>query len=45
LALKVGALLHRKDGYDKRILEIATDIKLRDAYHLKDGDLVQIEVK
>ena len=26
------------------ILEIATDIKLRDAYGLKDGDFVEVEV-
>ena len=34
-----------KNNYDKRVLEIATDIKLRDAHHLEDGDLVQIEVQ
>jgi CTP-dependent riboflavin kinase len=34
-----------ENNYDKRVLEIATDIKLRDAYHLEDGDLVQIEVQ
>jgi riboflavin kinase, archaea type len=34
-----------EDNYDKRVLEIATDIKLRDAYHLYDGDVVQIEVQ
>src|SRR5262245_15252359 len=34
-----------EDNYDKRAVEIATDIKLRDAYHLKDGDLVRIEVR
>jgi CTP-dependent riboflavin kinase len=33
-----------EDHYDKRIVEIATDIKLRDAYRLKDGDTVQVEV-
>jgi riboflavin kinase, archaea type len=33
-----------EDHYDKRVIEIATDIKLRDAYHLKDGDTVQVEV-
>src|SRR5262245_49583949 len=26
-----------EDRYDKRVLEIATDIKLRDAYGLQDG--------
>jgi riboflavin kinase, archaea type len=34
-----------EDSYDKRVLEIVTDIKLRDAYHLVDGDVVQIEVQ
>jgi riboflavin kinase len=34
-----------ESSYDKRVLEIATDIKLRDAYHLEDGDVVQIEVQ
>jgi hypothetical protein len=34
-----------EDNYDRRVQEIATVIKLRDAYHLEDGDLVQIEVQ
>ena len=34
-----------ENNYDKRVLEIATDIKLRDAYHLEDGDVVEIEVQ
>jgi len=28
----------------ERILEIATDVNLRDTYGLKDGDLVEVEV-
>ena len=32
-------------NYDKRVLEIATDIRLRDAFHLEEGDVVQIEVQ
>src|SRR6266550_1856985 len=28
----------------ERILEIATDVNLRDTYRLKDGDIVEIEV-
>jgi CTP-dependent riboflavin kinase len=31
------------DEYDS-ILEIASDIKLRDAYGLKDGDMVEVEI-
>ena len=27
-----------------KILEIATDVNLRDAYRLKDGDIVEVEV-
>jgi riboflavin kinase, archaea type len=35
-----------KHGYlPEQILEIATDIKLREEYKLKDGDIVEIEVK
>jgi len=35
----------KENNYDKRVVEIATDIKLRDAYRLEDGDVVQIEVE
>jgi len=34
-----------KNNYDQRVVEIATDVKLRDAYHLEDGDVVRIEVQ
>jgi CTP-dependent riboflavin kinase len=35
-----------KHGHSpEQILEIATDIKLRDKYQLKDRDLVEVEVK
>lgn len=35
-----------KHGYPpEQILEVATDIKLRDKFNLKDGDLVEVEVK
>lgn len=27
------------------IIEIATDIKLRDAHHLRDGDIVEVELQ
>ena len=34
-----------KYGYPpEQILEIATDIKLRDEFDLKDGDLVEVEI-
>jgi riboflavin kinase, archaea type len=35
-----------KHGYlPEQILEIATNIKLRDEYQLKDGDIVEVEIK
>jgi len=34
----------RGTGHHQRnIIEIATDIRLRDAYHLRDGDWVKVE--
>jgi riboflavin kinase len=46
------AFLLRTDGSDagfgrhpKTIIEIATDLKLRDAYGLHDGDAVEVEVE
>ena len=34
-----------KHGYlPEQILEIATDVKLRDEYQLKDGDVIEVEV-
>lgn len=30
--------------HSKNIIEIATDIKLRDAYHLADGDEVEVHI-
>ena len=34
----------RGTGHHQRnIIEIATDIRLRDAYHLRDGDWVEVE--
>jgi riboflavin kinase len=30
--------------HPRSIIEIATDIRLRDAYQLKDGDWVDVEV-
>jgi riboflavin kinase, archaea type len=34
-----------KQGYSpEQILEIATDVRLRDEFHLEDGDVVEVEV-
>jgi riboflavin kinase len=30
--------------HPRTIIEIATDVKLRDTYHLADGDLVEVEL-
>jgi riboflavin kinase, archaea type len=38
---------NNEDGqrhYSKNIIEIACDVKLRDEYQLKDGDIVEAEV-
>jgi CTP-dependent riboflavin kinase len=32
------------DANDAGIIEIITDVKLRDAYGLADGDLVEVEI-
>lgn len=35
-----------KHGYTpEQILEIATDVKLRDLYDLNDGDIVEVEIE
>jgi riboflavin kinase len=34
---------HGTGHHPRNIIEIATDIRLRDAYELKDGDLVDIQ--
>jgi riboflavin kinase, archaea type len=46
------AFILRTDGneqgtgdHPRTIVEVATDVKLRDAYRLKDGDLVEIELE
>jgi riboflavin kinase, archaea type len=31
--------------HPKTLVEVACEVKLREKYHLKDGDIVQIEVK
>jgi len=30
--------------HPKNLIEVASDVRLRDAYHLKDGDWVEVEV-
>lgn len=30
---------------DRHVIEVATDVKLRDEHHLKDGDAVEVEVE
>ena len=30
--------------HDRSVIEIATDVKLRDVYNLNDGDVVEVEV-
>ncbi|UCZ53572.1 CTP-dependent riboflavin kinase [Bacillus shivajii] len=32
-------------GHPRTIIEIATDVKLRDTYNLKDGDVVEVQVQ
>ena len=46
-----GAFLLRTDAneagrghHPKNVIEIATDIKLRDLYHLRDGDEVEVHL-
>jgi riboflavin kinase len=34
-----------ESDHDRLTLEIATDVKLRDAYSLKDGDVVEVTVE
>jgi len=39
------AFILRTEPYsDNKIIEIVTDIKLRDLYNLKDGDEIEIEI-
>ena len=33
-----------RGAHSKNLIEVATDIRLRDAYGLQDGDLVEVEV-
>jgi riboflavin kinase, archaea type len=42
--LRTDANARGKGDHPKTIIEIATDVKLRDKYSLKDGDLVEVVI-
>lgn len=42
--LRTTANEEGRGHHPRTILEIATDVKLRDAYHLQDGDWVEVEI-
>jgi len=42
--LRTDANEQGRGDHPRTIVEVATDIKLRDAFHLQDGDVVEIEV-
>ena len=42
--LRTDANEEERGHHPKTIVEIATDVRLRDAFELKDGDGVEIEV-
>lgn len=44
MLLRTDANEQGRGHHPKTIIEIATDVKLRDAFHLRDGDEVTIEV-
>lgn len=41
--LRTHAKEQGRGHHPRTIIEIATDVKLRDHFHLEDGDLVEIE--
>lgn len=43
--LRTDANEEERGHHPKTIVEIATDVRLRDHYGLKDGDLVEIEIE
>jgi riboflavin kinase len=43
--LRTDANEEGKGDHSRQVVEIATDIKLRDKYHLVDGSVVTIEVE
>jgi len=42
--LRTDANEARRGHHPKNVIEIATDIKLRDLYHLRDGDEVEVHL-
>ena len=42
--LRTTANEEGRGHHPRTIIEIATDVKLRDAHHLKDGDCVEVEI-
>jgi riboflavin kinase, archaea type len=42
--LRTDANEEGRGHHPKTIVEIATDVKLRDHFHLRDGDIVEIEI-
>lgn len=42
--LRTDANEEGRGHHPRTIIEIATDVKLRDEYHLQDGDSVEVEV-
>lgn len=42
--LRTDANEEGRGHHPKSLIEIATDVKLRDAFHLSDGDIVEVEI-
>lgn len=42
--LRTDANEEGRGHHPRSVIEIATDVKLRDAYHLADGDTVEVEI-
>jgi riboflavin kinase, archaea type len=42
--LRTDANEEGRGHHPRTVIEIATDVKLRDAYRLQDGDIVEVEV-
>ena len=43
--LRTDANEEGRGHHPKSLIEIATDVKLRDAYSLRDGDIVEVEIE
>ena len=42
--LRKDANAEERGHHPRNVVEIATDVKLRDAYGLQDGDLVEVSI-